>query len=440
LIQDLADFSWDDFLLQVQDRTVIPVIGDGILLSDTQTVSQVLAQRLASGLGLQCAEGIGLRGFAGQFLDGRGKYKALYPGLVKAISHPLPEPPAVLQQIGAITDFPLVVTLGVDPLAANAVRAARGVTQVLAFHPRAAPVPDLPKRLKELTAPVVYHLFGKSSPNVDHVITDEDLLEFLNRLHNPTLRPANLFGDLKQHHLLFLGADLPDWAMRILLRLTRDDLLSSRRDYSEYLTGRPEHSRLNVFLNRFSEETTILGATSEAFMAELFARWTARQPGPVGDPHDPLPDPRLSRGKIFISYFSEDRPAVNQISNQLGEIGIETWFDRDRLELGDLYEKRIRNAILNCDYFMPILSVNIMNDEFRFAFKEWAWAIERSYGYANVRPFLLPVAIDNIDPNSEWIHEPIRRAHWGHAIGGTLDDATLNRVKRLVRDLRKPAP
>ena len=43
---------------------------------------------------------------------------------------------------------------------------------------------------------------------------------------------------------------------------------------------------------------------------------------------------------VFISYARDDLPAVQQMKAGLESAGITTWFDMDRLEGGDDYDRK----------------------------------------------------------------------------------------------------
>lgn len=59
---------------------------------------------------------------------------------------------------------------------------------------------------------------------------------------------------------------------------------------------------------------------------------------------------------LFISYASEDRPWVSQLSADLERDGHETWLDRDDLLGGDNWRDEIVRAIRECDAMVVVLS------------------------------------------------------------------------------------
>lgn len=440
---DLNDFPWDDLLPYLRDRQVIPIIGSGFLMPGEEglTLSIYLAKQLAPRLKQEWQAGQDLRCVAGRYVANGGKPRELYLRLAALLNESPPPLPPALRQLAEITDFPLFITLGVDSLLADAVRSVRGVVDVRAFKPRwrNKQEHDLCAPFESLPTPSIYHLLGKSSNSADHVLTDEDLLEFLNALHGETQRPEHLFGALGEQHLLILGADLPDWAMRLLLRLVRGDQLSRRRDATQTLVTPTANDALADFLDQFGGDTTIVNSSMEAFVAELHSRWMTTRPPPpqTGEDTSDLPDARSFDGKLFISYASEDRPAVEKLARKLNDHGLDAWFDRDRLESGDLYAHKIQEAVQRCDFFLPVISRHTERRLEGFFRREWRWASERQHAQHHSRVFLLPLVLDDTQPYGARVEEAFNASQWTPAPDGEVDDAFVTRLRGLVRDLRR---
>jgi formylglycine-generating enzyme required for sulfatase activity len=60
--------------------------------------------------------------------------------------------------------------------------------------------------------------------------------------------------------------------------------------------------------------------------------------------------------RIFLSYASQDRVAVEPIHYALAEQGHEIFFDREDLPPGEGFDARIRSAIEHCELFVCLLS------------------------------------------------------------------------------------
>ena len=136
--------------------------------------------------------------------------------------------------------------------------------------------------------------------------------------------------------------------------------LSDPRDVGEVLAD--NHSgndgRLMAFLQQVSVRTRIYSG-AEKFVDELHRRWmTRRKPGEVialgAAPQRFLPPEReMPDHAVFISYAREDLPAVQKLKAGLDAAGVKTWFDLERLEGGDDYDRKIQRNIARCSYFIP---------------------------------------------------------------------------------------
>ena len=70
----------------------------------------------------------------------------------------------------------------------------------------------------------------------------------------------------------------------------------------------------------------------------------------------------MRAGAVFLSYASEDRPAVILIRDALEQAGIDVWFDRnpEALRVGENFESKIKTNINQCSLFVPIISRNTL--------------------------------------------------------------------------------
>ena len=315
------------------------------------------------------------------------------------------EPPLALRQLAQITDFDLFVTTTFDPLLERAVNLERyggqPTAEVIAYAPNR--VADLPAERSQLQRAVVYHLLGRLSASPTYVVSDEDMLEFICALQSEHLTPEKLFHELEHNHLLLIGSDFSNWLARLFLRMAKRQRLSDPRDVGEVFAD--DHTlqdeRLVAFLQQVSVRTRVYGG-AEAFVAELHARWTKRQGGaaaPVGSAASPqrfLPPAReMPEHAVFISYAREDLPAVQRLKSAIDAAGITTWFDLDRLEGGDDYDRKIRNNIARCSFFVPVISATTQRRHEAYFRREWSYAVDRSRSIAEGAVFILPVCIDD---------------------------------------------
>jgi hypothetical protein len=451
-MEQLDDF-WDDFLPFVEEKRVIPVIGADLLTVEHQGATvplyELVARKLAERLKVPLDDAAGpatLNDVVCRFLQARGRREEIYPKL-RAIMKELPiEPPAALKRLARIRAFDLFVSLTFDSLLAQALNAerfgGRDAVQQIGYAPNK--VVDLPSEPGRFTSPVVYSLFGKLSVGPDYVITEEDTLEFLHALQTDGKRPHLLFDALQTSHLLFLGSSFPDWLARFFMRTAKGRQLSMQRGESELLVdSRLRADRpLVAFLENFSYGTRILSVDPAQFIAELETRWLQKHPATAvaaqaAAPADDTGTPDLPSGGIFISYAKEDVEAARKIHDSLCELGLEVWFDKDRLEAGDQYDQKIRRNVKACSLFLPVISHNTNRRLEGYFRREWKLAEERSFGIAEGVPFILPAVVDDTPAYESLVPEVFKSTQWTTMPGGAMPADFQMRIVKLVRDYRK---
>jgi hypothetical protein len=431
---DLDEDAWEDLLSFVEERRVIPIVGPELLMVTTERGPRLLydwaAERLAARLAVDTThlpQPLTLNDVVCQFLAARGRREEAYVRLRGIIKDASLEPPAALRHLAAIEDFDLFVTTTPDGLLESAINQARfagaASTEVLSYSPNR--VVDLPGERDGLQRPVVYHLFGKLSASPTYVITDEDLLEFICALQSEHLVPEKLFHELEHNHLLFIGSNFSNWLARLFLRMAKRQRLSDPRDVGEILAD--DHSshdeRLMSFLQQVSLRTRVyVGA--ERFVEELARRWQARrgrQAAPAVAPTRFLPPTReMPDNAVFISYAREDLAAVQQLKAGLESAGITTWFDMERLEVGDDYDRKIQRNIARCSFFIPVVSAGTQRRQEGYFRREWSYALDRARNMADGALFILPVTIDGTDANAALVPDRFRALHFTQLPGGVV--------------------
>jgi hypothetical protein len=432
----LDDDAWDDLLSFIEERRVIPIVGPELLQVATDRGPRLLydwlAEKLAARLNVDVAalpQPYSLNDVVCWFLAARGRREEAYVRLRGIIKDAALEPPQALRRLAAITDFDLFVSTTFDPLLETAVNLERfggaASTDVLSYAPNR--VADLPTERDRLQRPVVYHLFGRLSASPTYVISDEDLLEFICALQSEHLAPEKLFHELEHSHLLFIGSNFTNWLARLFLRMAKRQRLSDPRDVGEVLADNHsgDDDRLVSFLQQVSVRTRIyVGA--ERFVDELHDRWQARRRRGGAAPASPAPARFLPPARempdnaVFISYAREDLAAVQQIKAGLEAAGVTTWFDMDRLEAGDDYDRKIRQNIGRCSYFIPVVSANTQRRLEGYFRREWSYAIDRVRNMADGALFILPVLVDATSAAEALVPERFRALHFSALRGGQV--------------------
>ena len=453
VLDNFDEDAWDDLLNFIEERRVIPIIGPDLLRVQTdrglRPLYEYLAEKLAARLSVDPSvlpQPLTLNDVTCAYLGQRGRREEVYTRLRSIMREVDFEPPQALRQLAQITDFDLFVTTTFDPLLERAVNLERyggqPTAEVIAYAPNR--VADLPGERGQLARTVVYHMLGRLSASPTYVVSDEDMLEFICALQSEHLTPEKLFHELEHSHLLLIGSDFSNWLARLFLRMTKRKRLSDPRDVGEVLADdhTMQDGRLLAFLQQVSVRTRVYGG-AESFVADLHARWVRRQGGasaaaaPAATPQRFLPPSReMPENAIFISYAREDLPAVQRMKAAMDAAGLTTWFDLDRLESGDDYDRKIRNNIQRCSYFVPVVSANTQRRLEAYFRREWSYAVDRARNIAEGAVFVLPVCVDDTPEAAALVPEKFKALHMTRLPGGDPPPEFLGRLQELMSGRR----
>jgi hypothetical protein len=410
--------AWDDLLNYIEERRVIPIVGPDLLRVDTdqgpRLLYEWLAEKLAAKLSVDPAglpQPLTLNDVVCSYLGQRGRREEAYTRLRSIMREVQLEQAVNLERFGG-----------------------QPHTDVISYAPNR--VSDLPAERGQLQRPVVYHMLGKLSASPTYVVSDEDMLEFICALQSEHLTPEKLFHELEHSHLLLIGSDFSNWLARLFLRMAKRKRLSDPRDVGEILADdhTSKDDRLLAFLQQVSVRTRVFSG-AEAFVAELHERWQRRQQpaaATTGQPQRFLPPAReMPENAIFISYAREDLPAVQRLKSALDAAGLVTWFDLDRLEGGDDYDRKIRANIGRCSFFLPVISGTTQRRLEAYFRREWSYAVDRSRNIAEGAVFILPVCIDDTAEVDAQVPEKFRAVHISRLPAGEPSPEFIRRLQEL---------
>ncbi len=448
-VEQFDEDAWDDLLNYIEERQVIPIVGPDLLRVQTdrglRPLYEWLAEKLAARLQVDASalpQPLNLNDVVCSYLGQRGRREEAYTRLRSILREVEFEPPLALRQLAEITDFDLFITTTFDPLLEKAVNLVRyggqPTCEVIAYAPNR--VADLPAERGQLQRTVIYHILGRLSASPTYVVSDEDMLEFICALQSEHLTPEKLFHELEHNHLLLIGSNFSNWLARLFLRMAKRKRLSDPRDVGEVLAD--DHTlrdeRLLAFLQQVSVRTRVYGG-AEAFVAELHARWMKRRgaaaaSGAGAEPVRFLPPAReMPDRAVFISYAREDLPAVQRLKAALDAAGVPTWFDLDRLESGDDYDRKIQANIGRCGYFVPVISATTQRRLEAYFRREWSYAVDRARSIADGAVFILPVCIDDTPEAEALVPEKFRALHISRLPGGEPSAEFVRRLQELAR-------
>lgn len=444
---DLQEGFWDNLLDFIQDRSVVPVIGSELVTvreGDRDVpLYRWIAQRLAASLDLPTAElpeGFELNDVVSMHLRRRGEREELYAQIHRMLRNAALTPPEPLRALAVIPGFDLFVSLTFDSLLADAIGAARtggGPVEQIAYSPNK--IRDLPCPKAELRRPVVFHLLGRASASPDYAICDEDLLELMHAMQDKQRQPKTLFDELRSNHLLILGCSFGDWLARFFLRTARSLELSQKRRRWDVLVGDhlAQDAKLVLFLESFSSDTRTIPLTAAQFVTELAKRWQAVHPA---EAQGAKAGTSIPTGAIFISYAREDLAAASRLVESLRAAGLEVWFDKNALQIGDDWARKIRRGIRECSLFLPVISRQAMSEENRrsFFWREWNDADDFAREMAPDEVFIVPVVIDDMRIDHAPLPESFKRKQGRTSLlDGNVTPEVAERLKELVRDFHR---
>ena len=450
---------WKRLLDKIHEGNVVPILGSRLLVSaNGQTSFQTeVAQRLLSNHGME-GEGGDLSLFR-EVSEVVAKLKQTVPlpdlydevseaiyGVTQDAGFAVPPP---IVQLAQIADFRLFVTLTPDDLLARTLKTRCAVNEVI--HSPNLPtseVKDLARDWKERQGEVnLLYTFGKASMAPTFAIHDEDVLEYAHNLIADGRKILSVFlGELQQRSLLLIGCNFPEWLSRFFLRATSQKRLSEHARRSWLIEQlRPEES-FTCFLSSYSTNTEVLSDLPPAeFVAELHRRWMHEQGAAEQQPLHPANESPSPKAMFFISYSRQtDRARAETLYQALRSLGVaegEIWFDRNSIEPGQDFQRRIIDGINGCRYMLPLLSQSADSRQEAFVFTEWGRAEQRRERMN--REFILPIIVDGDFKPDLYSFESVRiwrdekHLDFAHAPDGVPDKRLESKLRMLVRDARK---
>ena len=208
---------------------------------------------------------------------------------------------------------------------------------------------------------IVYHIFGGETHS-SWVYNEQTLLKFMHSLHSEDYGAKNLSSLLRKHgneeakSLLVMGSSLPDWLFRFFVYPMYEDELKDVKGY--WLSLDDIEEELDFFLerNNYTGQTNLRnGNRVETILAEA----TPEEMDHIAN--------QSHKPKIFVSYKREvDNPQkaeeIQRVIDILCRQGV-VWLDTKEVsDGGNAYWANIKNAVMNCDIFVPIVTERYLEE------------------------------------------------------------------------------
>lgn len=401
------EIDWSILLNSIEEGLVVPVLGPDLVRIEEEGKSYSLDGWLVRQLEKQNFLEAGsptpatLHEAIWRILGGNAARKRnalqIRNDLAKLMAALPDKPPAAYEQLAKIAPLTLFVTTNMDGLLESALNRVRynGVAHTKSIYYG----PKQPLSKKDLVtaeiprdSTMIFHLFGEFRVGGEGVLTDHDLLEYLLAMHTME-RPEKLLQVLSKSYLLFIGCGHSDWLARFFFRSTKQTHLVDQAFGMQMISDSrtPSEPELRDFLQHVdTPEIQIDPRGNPAqFVNELYTRWQELHPTVQAEfkpPPDKMPD-----HSVFISYMREDIDAVRRLKAGLDAAGIVSWFDKERLRVGDFFTPEIQEAIARSTCFIAVVSQHTGSVEKSYFISEWRFAIEQSKHWS--RKFILPVIV-----------------------------------------------
>lgn len=409
--EDIDDPKWDLLVHQIINGEIIPVIGEDIVLSGDRTVKQILINSMCKHDGINLdpiqdgGNGNTLKHHSYSHLIYHPHYtkeKEHIYGRIKSLIDKYErqfKASDLLKRILSIKHFPFVITVATDPVTENAMRKIwkernRDIkTLVFNNDPKEIDKKGDIARESDIQNPTIYYMFGKSDTNLPHrfVATDEDMLSFCQSWLTEGSRPKILSRVVGGKSLLFFGCNYPDWLVRFIWFSMRNNL-----EKSGMLVGEQIEPSLEDFMKRVHIETE----RDPLHVIEQIERRLAIKMEELNNTRFDVP---MERTDVFISYSRNNEEQARQLYDALVEAGLNVWYDRRNLAAGDQWLPKIKDAIESTKFFIALIANSMRSQtmESHVYRKEWNMAIDHSKGMGSRRGFIIPVALDGINIDTE---------------------------------------
>ncbi len=136
----------------------------------------------------------------------------------------------------------------------------------------------------------------------------------------------------------------------------------------------------------------------------------------------------------FISYSSKDEVFAQKLHDDLQNLGVQCWLDREDLEIGEDFTDRIDETIRKRDKLLVIFSEHSIHSSWVEREVEMASRREKQ----DEQAVIFPIRIDNAvqATNLDWVRNIRSTRHIGDFTGWQESDAYQLVLAHLLRDLK----
>jgi len=234
---------------------------------------------------------------------------------------------------------------------------------------------------------------------IDYVFTEDDaMVTIADYIKKANDNNKDLVRDIfYEKRIMAIGCRFYDWKFRFFWYSIRGDLDKLSMGTVSYSCSKPDNDPLYLYLK--NTRGLHVEDDSRRFMHQLASTMETE------DLFSKIKEQRVLNAKgIFLSYPSEDVLTASNIFHYFkSQYNFNIWMDTSSLAETDRYNAVIRNAIRDCNIFVPILSPQVKDDikagnMERYYFEEWKTA----YSYGKV---IVPICVGGYDYRDEYHNE-----------------------------------
>lgn len=91
---------------------------------------------------------------------------------------------------------------------------------------------------------------------------------------------------------------------------------------------------------------------------------------------------------LFLSHTSIDKPFVEKLAHDLNELGIDSWYDKHEIKVGESIFWKVEEGLKESEYFAIVLSPDALKSEWVKAELSTAWSKKMLAGNNAILPIL----------------------------------------------------
>ena len=271
------------------------------------------------------------------------------------------EPSSVHRQIASLP-FPLILSTCHDGLLIKALREVGKNPTFRYYNMQGNQIAN-----QELTIPnseqkpIIYNLFGDCEEQSSLVISENDLLDFLiavNKQIPPLPEYIAKRINPKDKSLLFIGFDMQDWYLRILLKALVRWIYSKVKETKSTFALKPfiqkvdtkkrkaKKKDLTILFYERGTRVDICEEDIDSFLIEL--KQKLEKKGGY-DPQAKPPGP-----SVFICHASQNRGLAHRLRESLHDNGLNPVLHREKLKGGQKWVQEIEDQINSIDFVVVL--------------------------------------------------------------------------------------